>query len=235
MAHLFKFAVCSVLLFGGLTFVSPDFAAERTPVAISDNSPLALRVLTRPHAVLYKDASEANAADSNIPVFKPCFVYTRPGGEAREAGTGWYEVGTDEKGTIAGWIQSSDVFEWKQTMCLAYSHPLNRKPVLMFEDKEKLAAVSGKADTPRADGSGGSDIRKNTEYAKAATAENASAGKTTQDMVIDVVWVMDTTRSMQPYIEELRNTMSGVTKTLTDTPELKGKLAFGIWAYRDSE
>jgi len=45
-------------------------------------------------------------------------------------------------------MQAKDVFEWKQTMCLAYTHPEGRKPVLMFARREPLAQIVQKdADT----------------------------------------------------------------------------------------
>ncbi len=281
-------------------------AEARKPVPIEEGSPLPLRVLTRPKAVLYGDASEAKPIEGQLPVFKPFFVYTRPGGESRATGDGWYEVGTDEKGTIAGWIKTSDVFEWKQTMCLTFSHPQGRKPVLMFEEEEtldallkempdkrdgdvaklytdidgaattplpedfpvisvepklavditkqfyllpilehktitmesyegrmlRLAAVSGKADEKREKPA---DIRVNQEALKAATVTEQDAAVTQKDATFDIVWVMDTTRSMQPYIEEVRNTLQTMSKNLAAKPEMAERIKFGLIAYRDSE
>lgn len=279
---------------------------NRIPVTISEDSPLTLRVLTRPQAVLYADASEATPIEGQVPVFQSFFVYTRPAGEAREGGTGWYEVGTDEQGKIAGWLKASDIFEWKQTMCLAYSHPEGRKPVLMFEDEtvldkllkevpetrqsevEKLynaidavattplaedfpiisvepklavdmakqfyllpilehkeislesyegrmlllAAVSCKADAKR---DAPSDIRTNLEYATASTADEDAHAQSKANLKFDIVWVMDTTRSMQPYIEDIRNILENMSQSLGAKKEVGDRISFGIWAYRDSE
>ncbi len=280
------------------------YAQERKPVSIEEGSPLPLRVLTRPHAVLYSDEAGANPIEGQLPVFQSYFVYTRPGGEARAAGLGFYEVGTDEKGKIAGFIKSSDVFEWKQTMCLAYSHPEGRNPVLMFEFDDELnnllketpttreakvkelysqinnaattplpkefpvisvepklavdiskqfyllpilehetiqmesyegrklmlAAVNGDADAKR---DNASDIRTNTEYAAGATATEESHEAQKANAKYDVVFVMDTTRSMQPYIEEIRNTLQKMSFDLSSKKEVGSRIAFGIWAYRD--
>ncbi len=302
-------AVLFVLFFmTAQTFLIPNTiqAAERKPVSIEEGSPLSLRVLARPQAKLYKEASENTVVDGQLPVFKPYFVYTRPGGESRETGTGWYEVGSDEKGTIAGWMKASDVFEWKQTMCLAFSHPQGRKPILMFEEEESLdallketpdkrsedvsklytsidnaataplpedfpiisvepklaiditkqfyllpilehkkiqmesyegrklllAAVSGKEDAKR---DKPADIRKNTEALKAATATEGDVAAKKKDLNFDIVWVMDTTRSMQPYIEEVRNTLEAMSKTMSEKKEIANRIRFGLVAYRDSE
>ncbi len=283
-----------------------SFANSRTPVSIEEGSPLPLRILTRPNAKLYKEASETDLVEGQLPVFKPYFVYSRPGGESRETGLGWYEVGTDEKGTVVGWMKTSDVFEWKQTMCLAYSHPEGRKPVLMFEDDYELdqllkempdsrvgavekiyADIDNAANTPlpkdfpvisvepklavditkqfyllpilehetiqmesyegrklllaavtakeEAEEKASSDIRQNTEYAAAAVATEENHKKSNEELLFDIVWVMDTTRSMQPYIEEVRNILEASSQDLGKSEELSKRLAFGIWAYRDSE
>lgn len=297
---LLPLALLSAILF----CVCPIHAAERIPITIDVDSPLSLRVLTRPGAVLYKDASGTTALDSNLPVFKPYFVYTRPEGESRESGTGWYEVGGDEKGGVAGWMKASDVFEWRQTMCLTYTHPQGRHPVLMFEEMEvasalagkkteerkkeaqtlydaidqgasnplpedfpvisvepkmavdaikqfyllpilehqsveidgregrllRLAAVSGKADPDK----GKSDIRVNAAYAKAATADSGTAAPVMKELLVDVVWVMDTTRSMGPYIEAARHVLEKTSASIAAKPALKERIAFGAWLYRDS-
>ncbi|GJQ57799.1 MAG: hypothetical protein SCALA701_06000 [Candidatus Scalindua sp.] len=74
----------------------------------------------------------------NVPSFQPFFVYSKPTPEEIELGDAWYEVGTDYLGSVIGWMRYDDVFEWKQTMCLAFTHPEGRKPVLMFEKKNTL-------------------------------------------------------------------------------------------------
>lgn len=35
-------------------------------------------------------------------------------------------------------MRAEDVFEWKQTMSLMYTHPEGRHPVLMFEQRTPL-------------------------------------------------------------------------------------------------
>ncbi len=282
------------------------YAVERKPVPIEEGSPLPLRVLTRPKAILYADASDKNVIEGQLPVFKPFFVYTRPGGESRATGDGWYEVGIDEKGTTVGWLKTSDVFEWKQTMCLTFSHPQGRQPVLMFEEEEpldallketadkresavkkyysdiesavttplgeefpiismepklavdvtkqfyllpilehknvsmesyegrilRLAAVSGKQDEKREKPA---DIRVNPEALKTAINTEADVAPLKKEAKFDIVWVMDSTRSMQPYIEDVRKTLEAMSTSLASKPEIGERIRFGLVAYRDSE
>ena len=282
-------------------------AAERLPVTVSESSALPLRVLTRPLSSLYKDDTAKVVLESNLPAFKPYFVYTRPSGEALESGSGWYEVGSDDAGTIVGWLKGEDIFEWKQTMCLAYTHPEGRHPVLMFDDKDKLEAlVKGESadrikditgyyasidsaaaaktalpkdfpvvsvepklavdltkqfyllpileyDSVTLDGREGrllriaavsnsgeksresSDLRENIQYVQTAAGSSQDNAAKLEDLKIDLVWVIDTTRSMQPYINKVQEVVRSTSKNIAADPGLNDKIAFGVWAYRDSE
>ena len=283
----------------------PLHAAERLPVTISKDSELPLRVLTRPGATLYQDREGTTVLQSNLPTFRSFFVYTRPAGEELGSGRGWYEVGTDDKGKIAGWMKAADLFEWKQTMCLAYTNPEGRHPVLMFDDEEYLSTLAGMSEDKRTEEVAGfykaidesaaqgkplptdfpivsmepkmavgekdsftllpilehsaitidgrearllsiaavnsaakdrvqSDIRQNTEVLKNVSTSSESQAKKLEDMKFDVVWVIDTTRSMGPYIDKAREVMKGVSEAVAANPSLSGKIAFGAWAYRDS-
>ena len=274
---------------------------KRKPVKISEESVLPLRVLTRAMSSLYKGPDEnSGVVQSNLPTFAPYYVYTRPGGEDRALEQGWYEVGTDNRGTIVGWLKTGDVFEWKQTMVLSFTHPENRKPVLMFDSREHLEGVLDKAPEERAgeagklysaidsgtipaefpvvsvepkmavdflkefyllpildfasisiDGREGrlleiaavgggadarerTDIRANTDYAAAAaTSAAAASGTVARELKFDIVWVVDTTRSMGPFIDSTRDVVAGASKQLAPNADVSGKLRFGIWGYRD--
>jgi len=52
-----------------------------------------------------------------------------------------HEIGSNSQGKVIGWMQSKDVFEWKQTMCLVYTHPEGRKPVLMFDSRTAINKI----------------------------------------------------------------------------------------------
>lgn len=275
---------------------------RRKPVKIREESPLPLRVLTRAMSSLYKDPNEASeVVQSNLPTFAPYFVYTRPGGEDRAQEQGWYEVGTDNRGTVVGWLKTADVFEWKQTMVVSYTHPENRKPVLLFDSKEKVGELIGKSPEERgaeaqglyttidsgvipsgfpvvsvepkmavdllkqfylmpildfaavtidgrqsrlleiaavgagADAREKTDIRENKEYTAQAGATSAQAAMSggAKNMKFDVVWVIDTTRSMQPFIAGTREVVANASKLLSSKADVADQLKFGLWGYRD--
>ena len=55
-----------------------------------------------------------------------------------------------------------------------------------------------------------------------------------ENLKFDVVWVIDTTRSMGPYIKKVRESMINISKKIAGQENLKEKIAFGVWGYRDS-
>jgi hypothetical protein len=275
----------------------------RRPLVIEGKQVLPLRVLVRPFSNVYKGKDVASGAVvENVPVFQPFYVYARPSAEELEMESGWYEVGSDNRGKVLGWMQAKDVFEWKQTMCLAYTHPEGRKPVLMFERKSALdeliksapsdrvkkaqafyeaidsqqippdfpvesmepkkaidihqqfyllpiltfetleiegregrllklaAAVSGGEDARE-----GTDIRRNRGFLKEVTAGSTEVPvEVLQKLQVDLVWVVDTTVSMRPYLDKTLEVVKQVSTQLSQNPEVAQAIHFGFWGYRDS-
>ncbi|MCR5084966.1 MAG: VWA domain-containing protein [Succinivibrionaceae bacterium] len=300
--------LCALLLAATATALAPLPAQAdpgRTPVAVDGSEGLPLRILTRPGASLYSDSTGASVLKGNLPTFSSYYVYTRPQGEELYAGTGWYEVGTDDQGAIAGWIKADDLFEWKQAMCLTYTHPDGRSPVLMFDDEDYLSTLAGMDPATRAPevdkiyssidqaASSGqplpgdfpvismepkmavdntanftlmpildfrgtefegrearllevaavssaekdrkaSDLRTNTDYLQAATDSSEQHAGALADIKFDVVWCIDTTRSMGPYIERVRNLMGDISRNIAADASLTDRVRFGAWGYRDS-
>ncbi len=142
-------------LFSGATVVEDvsstiETVKKRIPVKIEGKKLLPLRVLARPFSNIYTDKSlESPIVQSDVPALQPYYVYTRPSAEDLELEEGWYEIGSNSQGKIIGWMQSKDVFEWKQTMCLAYTHPEGRKPVLMFDSKSTINKILRSTDEER--------------------------------------------------------------------------------------
>lgn len=280
----------------------PATQGPRRPVTIEDKKVLPLRVLARPFSHVYKEKDVTKGTSKeNLPVFQPYYVYTRPDPRDIELQDGWYEVGADNRGNVLGWMRAADVFEWKQTMCLSYTHPEGRQPVLMFRDKGVLETILKAAGTERAkktrelyaaidarqipsdfpvrsiepkqavdisqqfyflpilnfqqieiDGREGrmvelaaataatpdaresTDLQKNPGYLKEATQETTAAGsRVLQQLKVDVVFVMDTTVSMRPYIKSTLEVIKGVAQGITKDPMLVESIYFGAWGYRD--
>jgi uncharacterized protein YgiM (DUF1202 family)/uncharacterized protein YciI len=276
---------------------------KRVPIKIEGKQSLPLRVLSRAFSKVYKapDANSGTVAE-NVPAFQSYFVYGKKGGASDLDEQVWYEVGSDNRGTILGWMSSDDVFEWQQTMCLSYTHPEGRYPVLMFEKKAelekltamapdkrkemaekyyidiamgdvppefpivtvepkkavditkefyllpilqfaeieldnrearilKLAAVTGE----EADARISSDIRTNKQYLQDAVQGSGSVSAATLEKLgVDIVWVMDTTNSMMPYINQTLKVVEDASKRISANAELAKAVKFGVWGYRDS-
>ncbi|SKA75082.1 hypothetical protein SAMN02745704_00826 [Paucidesulfovibrio gracilis DSM 16080] len=293
--------ILSVLLAFGMTSFALAQDAKK-PVVIEGKKILPLRVLCRPFSNVYNSPDAASGTvRENVAAFTSFYVYARPSAEERELESGWYEVGTDNRGGVLGWMKADDVFEWKQTMCLAYTHPQDRQPVLMFDGRgplddllakpqaERTAAAeqlysdiaSGTPpadfpvvsvepkkyidmseqfyllpildfDTVQIDGREGrvvqlaavtkagpgarekSDIRTNQDYLQEATTGSTQVDDADlRDLKIDIVWVMDTTVSMRPYIERTMQVVRDVSEQITLDTQVAQGMRFGIWGYRD--
>nr|WP_320010209.1 vWA domain-containing protein [uncultured Desulfobulbus sp.] len=288
----------------GLGWSAAASAGEkRQPMKIEGKQSLPLRVLSRAFSTIYKGPGKENGTVmENVPAFQTYFVYQKKGGQSDLDTQIWYEVGSDNRGTILGWMSSDDAFEWKQTMCLSYTHPEGRYPVLMFDHQAELKKLTAMAPEQRqaaveeyylniamgdvppdfpivtvepkkavditkefyllpilqfeeieldnrearllklaavtaeeADARTSSDIRKNKEYLhKAVQEKNAVDAKTLDKLAVDIVWVMDTTNSMMPYINETMKVVQDASKKISANAELAKAVRFGIWGYRDS-
>ena len=272
--------------------------AARTPVMVEGKSSLPLRVLTRPMSSLYRAADESAVVQGNLPIFTNFYVYTKPAGGQARPGPGWYEVGTDDKGTVVGWVKADDVFEWKQTMCLTYTNPSGRSPVLMFENRQPLEQFIRQPSAERAAGvkklydtidsrtipAGfpvisvepklavdiskqfyllpilnfqaveidnrpsrllelaavtvrGEDSREPIKVDDPRNWETVERGleKKGEDLTVDIVWVIDTTLSMGPFINQTTEMVKKISREIvTANPEFDKRLRFGVWGFRDS-
>lgn len=261
---------------------------------------LPFRVLPRSFSNVYKEMS-ADAdmiAVANVRAFFPLYVFSREGLDLSDPAEpkGWYQVAQSVQGPAMGWMQATDVLEWKQALIVAYTHPgvegEERQRVLMFRTLEDLrqivesdirsdislflydnvandrvpASLASKEPEryvdidqsfyilPIVDFEGvdldGDDARylrlaaavpqqrgADTLDDEAYAAEAKRKGEMTEEMAktlgIDIVFVMDMTRSMQPYIDRTKEAIAGLARSIA-TPEVKDKLRFGLVGYRDS-
>ena len=305
-----RYGVMVVVLFLICGWGSNGLAQEkRKPVVVPGKTFLPLRILARPFSNIYKAADEKSpVVEENVSVFQSYYVYTRPA--VSTTGTtaeGWYEVGKDNRGSVLGWMKAADVMEWKQTMCLAYTHPSGRHPVLMFEKVEPLRDLIKAPDDKRSQTATGYyqtletgkipqdfpivskepkdyvdiveqfyllpilehspvEIKQGVEgrLLKIAAATKSERGGGTLKQIVastsgaapagtsldaaslmsgldtaklkglqmDVVYVMDMTNSMQPYIDMTLKAIKDM--SLKMEQEVAKSVKFGLWGYRDS-
>jgi serine/threonine-protein kinase PpkA len=318
MLRLGRYLTMVVLLLVVCGLPSEDWAQEkrtpvmvevkRRPIMIEGKTFLPLRVLARPFSNIYKEQDPAKGTvEENVPTFQAYYVYTRP--EVKATGTeitGWYEVGSDNRGTVLGWMRAEDVLEWKQNMSLAYTHPEGRKPVLLFEQREAVldlvkapsdqrkqraealyAAIQAKnlpADFPvrsvepngyidissqfyllpilefgeagldqyetrilklaaavlkGGDAREQSTLQGNTNYLDQAVSRNLDMAvgeekELLKKLEMDIVFVIDMTASMQPWINATLDAVKTIALQITQDAVIRQSVHFGLWGYRDS-
>ncbi|MBC7819409.1 MAG: VWA domain-containing protein [Planctomycetaceae bacterium] len=74
-----------------------------------------------------------------------------------------------------------------------------------------------------------------TVAAKPAPKDNGPTNREElkSSFVLQVTFVIDTTASMQPWIEKMKVVISRISETLANNPALKGRVEFGLVCYRD--
>ncbi|MCG5524034.1 VWA domain-containing protein [Ectothiorhodospira haloalkaliphila] len=78
----------------------------------------------------------------------------------------------------------------------------------------------------------GADTLTNPEYADQSRVGRGEAGAGLQDLKVDLVFVIDTTRSMQPFIDMTRDAVARMTREFTG--ETSARFRFGLVTFRDS-
>lgn len=278
-----------------------DIVCKANDVCRIAKTRLPLRVLPRVSSSIYEKMDTASpVVESDVPAFNPLFVMERVdvNYDDPENATGWFKVGRSKSKAI-GYMQASDVLEWKSAMIVSYTHrgvgEAQRRPVLMFKDrspledlldKDNLSEVAAsyydrlaKNDPPEGvwsrepdtwvdiskkfyllpvieahdlSGDFGIDARilrvaaavpgkraKKSDHCVAGTADYTKCieakGKVTDDKLrINVVYVMDTTGSMQPYIEAVVRAMRNSARYFQTVAGSSDRLRFGFVGYRDA-
>jgi len=106
-------------------------------------------------------------------------------------------------------------------------------PIVDFEQREidgddtRLLQIAAAIPGGRSD----KDTLDNPEFRKAATAKGELSGKAAEALTVDVVFVMDMTGSMQPYIDQTKAALKRFVQGLTQQAE--NKVRFGLVGYRD--
>lgn len=78
----------------------------------------------------------------------------------------------------------------------------------------------------------GADTLKSPDYLEQAQVGRSAGGATMRDVKADVVFVIDTSRSMQPFIDMTREAVAGMTRKFS--AETADRFRFGLVAFRDS-
>jgi hypothetical protein len=108
-------------------------------------------------------------------------------------------------------------------------------PILRFEemdiegDEARLLQLA--AAVP---GARGADTLDDEAFRAGATADRGTAeAGAIEDLMVDVVFVLDTTRSTQPYIDSVKAAVQTMVTRMSD-PDVAARVRFGMIGYRDA-
>ena len=258
----------SVFLIATLAVLSISVASAqvRRPLVQDGKTALYQRVIVAPGAVLVTDPARPSEARV-VPPFSSFYVYER-----REDGSRrWVQVGTDSNGGIDGWVDGDQVFDWNQTLTVAFRDPAKQGRVLLFGDRDSLKKIVDENDAAGyrklrsrvADGDVAGtpvvavqpdynvDIRRNFYLVPILDHEDVLVGGQQsrllrvasvplQDSALivetyrtGIVFVIDSTISMKPYIDATRAVMERVYRSI-DSEKLGNRVSYGLVEYRDN-
>lgn len=256
--------------------VTPVWAADRTPLLMDGKKTLYQRVLSRPGAVLKREAGDGPGAQQAA--LTRFYVY----GRKTVNGAEWLDVGLTAKGKTDGWIKADMSLPWKQQLTLAFTNPAGRDRALMFKDRADLLAIVEKdrpdqaaAPLRKAAEAGKSDakvlsieprnyvdISKQFYLLPIMAAEETFSGTGHRMRLLQiasvtaldpskaaapkkdgkalltnfkagVVFVIDSTVSMGPYIDRTRDAVGRVYARI-EKAGLMDRVKFGMIAFRSS-
>ena len=257
--------VVTIIVTGALLLGIANAQVER-PLIQKGKTALYQRIITSPGAMLVPDPEKPSETRS-VPPFSTFYVYDR-----RAVGTrNWVQVGTDSNGTIDGWVDGNQAFDWRQTLTVAFRDPAQHERVLLFGDRNSLKKIIDANDAAtyrklRLDAAKGEvadspvvaiqpeynvDIRRNFYLLPILDHEDVLVGGQQarllrvasvplQDSALiaetyrtGIVFVIDSTVSMKPYIDATRAVMQRVYRAI-DSDDLSDRVSFGLVEFRDN-
>ena len=242
------------------------YGQARKPLLQEGKVALYQRVIAAPGAMLVADP-ERPAETRGVPPFSNFYVYDRRDGDGRQ----WVQVGTDSNGDIDGWVDGDQVFDWKQTLTVAFRDPEQHGRVLLFGDRDSLKKIVDENDAAAyrrlrsqvADGDVAGtpvvavqpdynvDVRRNfylvpildhedvlvggqqSRLLRVASVPLQDSALITETYRTGIVFVIDSTVSMKPYIDATRTVMERVYRAIGDE-KLGERVSYGLVEFRDN-
>ena len=224
------------------TLATPSVAAaaDERPLLMEGKTTLYQRVLSTPDCKL--QPLDGAGAGIFVPAFSQYYVYADE--ESR------YKVGTNATGKVVGYLDKSCVVPWKQQLAMLFTNPYQKNfyllPILqseesMFPDgsyvyKHEIASIT---DKNAKSASTNIEQGKNT-VGDAQGAQLGAAGSNTDASDVDsaivgfktaIVFVIDSSISMQPYIDRTKQAINTIYKDIEAT-HLNDSVQFGIVSFR---
>jgi serine/threonine-protein kinase PpkA len=225
-----------------------------SPLLMEGKKSLFQRILIKPNS--HKSIEFGGMADQSIIPFSRYYVYARQTNNNEE----WLNIGSSIHCKKEGWVKAKETLEWKQQLSLTFTNTAtkDRGNAYFFKDKEALQDVVKNSATiqendsrlvavepenyvdpetsfyltPILDFTTQSDIN----LLKVATATLNPNVPSTPDLTpkeLAIVFVIDTTISMKPYIEEVKKVVGKVYDRFQKSP-FRNQVKFGLVAFRSN-
>lgn len=209
-----------------------------------------LKVIVRQPTAIYKTPSRDEKESRPASMFEFFYAVKPDIGENRTT-NGFYRVATGASNrNIVGWIPAEDLVEWSHRQVLGMRPLSNRQRARFYKDRTDLEtafASTGQSPSPlslepkgggglnlipimdrfrmKVDGEEAFGYRVAYLHANRGNVGNVDLKKTS----VDIVFVIDTTSSMGPYIDATRKAVAQLANELADDTPVR----FGLVAYRD--
>ncbi len=109
---------------------------------------------------------------------------------------------------------------------------LDYKPITKFDDEARILQLAAAVPGKRSDEKSQTTLA-NKEYVQASTADALVGGEAGKSLKLDIVFVMDLTGSMGPFVDSTKAAITELAKSVTSDPALKDSVRFGLVGYRD--
>ncbi|MDA7950896.1 MAG: VWA domain-containing protein [Pirellulaceae bacterium] len=221
----------------------------------------ALKVILRHDSAIFADADESSHSQP-VRQFEFYFVLAADEGKAKTKNN-FYRVATGtKKSSAVGWVKASDVVEWPHGQVLGFSKRFERDPAHFFEnqqDAEGYLTNGNPHDAISREPEGieilsllpilyESELEIHGEptrvfqvaYIHPADPKNVWEAKESisipviqAELTLDIVFVIDTTSSMGPYIEAAKTVIRKIAVEVNKNQNVSGRVRIGLVGYRD--
>ncbi|MEG3640973.1 vWA domain-containing protein [Magnetococcus sp. PR-3] len=102
----------------------------------------------------------------------------------------------------------------------------------LFDDETRLVKVAAAVPNQRSDAQNQTTLESQT-FQKSATSRATMSGAEGKNLTVDLVFVMDLTGSMGPYVKSTKQAMLDLAGAMAKDPAIKEQIRFGFVGYRD--
>lgn len=163
--------------------------------------------------------------------------------DGQEKKGAWVRVGK-ANGTPLGWVEEKHLIQWNTRFILSPEVPTANAVFALYRDADcreevaKLSALSpglimlcpilgtpAKEDEP---------VFNIAFFTGRATSEPIKQASDISELKLEIVFVIDTTASMNPLLAVSKNVVHRMCEVVSQSPELKGSVRFGLVEYQDA-